>query len=230
MQAQQAAQAAEFQAQQAAQADLHRRQLEAMAQHSLRQMQDVAGYFQSLQIPGVTMPPLPTSLYAPPPLPVVPSPVGTPVSIYMVVYCYSLCGHPAGTNEIASPLHRYSRRLRTRLLQVALLHSTGCRLARVHTTRGQVAFLLCLRSRGPPGLQAALRHRGGRSRRHHRSRGGIRGKVGALHTLGTARRLSDAYVSYVRIMLDLSWMLDMHVGFVIYVGLVLICYARWLDL
>jgi hypothetical protein len=219
MQAQQAAQAAEFQAQQAAQADLHRRQLEAMAQHSLRQMQDVAGYFQSLQIPGVTMPPLPTSLYAPPPLPVVPSPEGTPVSIYMVVYCFSLCGHPAGTNKIASPLYRYSRRLRTRLLQVALLHSTGCHLARLHSTRGQVAFLLCLRSRGPPGLQATLR-----------SRGGLRGKVGALHTLGTARRLSDAYVSYVRIMLDLSWMLDMHVGFVIYVGLVLICYARWLDL
>jgi hypothetical protein len=92
----------------------------------------------------------------------------------MVVYCFSLCGHPAGTNEIASPLYRYSRRLRTRLLQVALLHSTGCHLARLHSTRGQVAFLLSLRS----------------------SRGGLRGKVGALHTLGTARRTDLVMVMF----------------------------------
>ena len=85
----------------------------------------------------------------------------------MVVYCFSLCSHPAGTNEIASPLCRHSRRVRTRLLQVALLHSTGGRLARLvrlHSTRGQVAFLR-LRSTGTPGGQAAIfRRPGGRSR------------------------------------------------------------------
>jgi len=105
----------------------------------------------------------------------------------MVVYCFSLCGHPAGTNEIASPLCRHSRRVRTRLLQVALLHSTGgrlARLARLHSTRGQVAFLR-LRSTGTPGGQAAIfRRLGGRSRVALRSKGGLRGHLGALHTLG----------------------------------------------
>ena len=73
------AQLAELQAQQAAQAEAHRRQLEAVQQHAARQMQDVAAYFQGLQIPSLVLPPLPTSLLAPVQFP---SPVGTPVSIY----------------------------------------------------------------------------------------------------------------------------------------------------
>lgn len=80
LEARQAAQAAEFEAKQAAQAEAHRRELEAYQQHAVRQMQDVAAYFGGLQIPGVTLPPLPTSLFAPPPFPV-PNPIGTPVSI-----------------------------------------------------------------------------------------------------------------------------------------------------
>lgn len=73
---------AELEARQAAQEEAHRRQIEAYQQFSVRQMQDVAAYFQGLQIPGVTLPPLPTSLFTPPPFPCpIPTPTGTPVSI-----------------------------------------------------------------------------------------------------------------------------------------------------
>ena len=130
----------------------------------------------------------------------------------MVVYCFSLCGHPAGTNEIASPLCRHSRRVRTRLLQVALLHSTGgrlARLARLHSTRGQVPFLrLC--STGTLGGQAAIfRRPGGRSRVALRSKGGLRGHLGALHTLGAmGTKGRSRYLSFR------FWTCDGYVGLV----------------
>jgi hypothetical protein len=45
-----------------------------------------------------------------------------------ITFCFSLCGHPAGTNYITCPLCRLSRRVRTRLQVLALhqvfLHST----------------------------------------------------------------------------------------------------------
>ena len=44
-----------------------------MMQHSAHQMQDVASYFQTLQIPGVTLPPVHPSLFTPLPPP---SPIG----------------------------------------------------------------------------------------------------------------------------------------------------------
>jgi hypothetical protein len=116
----------------------------------------------------------------------------------MVVYCFSFCGDPPGTNGIASPLYRRSRRVRTRL-QVVRLHSTGCHLARLdrlHSTRGQVAFLLRRRSRDTPGLQAALLRRSGGRSTQRRSKGGISGKVGALHTLGTAGRTEFVLVMF----------------------------------
>ena len=80
LQAQQTAQAAEFEAKRLAQEEAQRREMEAYQQHSQRQMQDMAAFFRGLQIPGVTLPPVPSSLLAPPPFPIT-NPQGTPVSI-----------------------------------------------------------------------------------------------------------------------------------------------------
>ena len=59
----------------------------------------------------------------------------------MVVYSFSLCGPPIDTHEFASPLCSNSRRVRTRLLKVALLHRPGGQLAllkvAVHTPGGE---------------------------------------------------------------------------------------------
>jgi len=115
-----------------------------------------------------------------------------------IAYCFSLCGHPAGTNEITCPLCRNSRRVRTRLLQVptlhwALLHCTGGRLtrpSRLRPSRGQVPLLLHRRSRGTPGPTRCSRQR--------RSQGGLHGsKVGALGPLGTPGRARYLYCPLV---------------------------------
>ena len=59
----------------------------------------------------------------------------------MVVYFFSLCGPPVDTHEFASPLCSHSRRVRTGLLKVALLHRPGGQLAllkvAVHTPGGE---------------------------------------------------------------------------------------------
>jgi hypothetical protein len=71
----------------------------------------------------------------------------------MFVHCFGLCGHHAGTNEIASPLCRHIQRVRTRLLEMALLQAMSGRLLPLsHNSRG----LRGLRSMGPPRGQAAL--------------------------------------------------------------------------
>ena len=93
----------------AARDEAHRRHMEAQQQHTRRQISDLVGYFQSIQ--SSTAPPLPASLFAPPP---VSAPAGSPVSIYMFVYCFGLCGRPADTNEFASILCSICRGVRTR--------------------------------------------------------------------------------------------------------------------
>ena len=114
-----------------------------------------------------------------------------------IACCFSLCGHPAGTNEITCPLCRNSRRVRTRLqvsaLHWALLHRTGGRLtrpSRLRASRGQVPLLLHRRSRGTSGPTRRSRRR--------RSQGGLRGsKVGALGPLGTPGRARYLYCPLV---------------------------------
>ena len=66
----------------------------------------------------------------------------------MFVHCFGLCGHHAGTNEIASPLYRHNQRVRTRVLEMS-----GRLLPLSHNSRG----LRGLRSMGSPRGQAALR-------------------------------------------------------------------------
>jgi hypothetical protein len=177
--AQQAAQEEAHRQQLAAQQEAHRRQLEAVQEHSAREMKEFASFFQGLEIPGFRCPPLPPVMFAPPPVlapPPVSSPLGTPVSFYQSIYCFFLCGHPAITNEIASPLCSNSRRVQTRL-HMAILQAMCGRLARLplsHNSRGQVAFLLGLRTRGPPGGLATLRlpsrlDPGGRTPAHRKS-------------------------------------------------------------
>ena len=65
----------------------------------------------------------------------------------MVVYSFSLYGPPVDTHEFASPLCSHSRRVRTRLLKVALLHRPG----------GQLALLKV--AVYTPGEEAASRYR-----------------------------------------------------------------------
>jgi hypothetical protein len=81
--AQQAAQEEAHRQQLAAQQEAHRRQLEAIQEHSARQMKEFASFFQGLEIPSFRCPPFPSVIFAPPPVlspPLVPSPLGTPVS------------------------------------------------------------------------------------------------------------------------------------------------------
>jgi hypothetical protein len=56
----------------------------------------------------------------------------------MVVYYFSLCGPPSNTHEFTSPLCSHSRRVRTRLLMVALLHSSGGQVALLHCTENNL--------------------------------------------------------------------------------------------
>jgi hypothetical protein len=144
-------------------------------------MKEFVSFFQGLEIPGFRCPPLPPVMFAPPPVlapPPIPSPLGTPVSFYQSIYCFCLCSHPAGTNEIASPLCSNSQRVRTRL-HMAILQAMCGRLARLplsHSSRGLVAFLL------------------GRTPAHRKSDRprGLRGQLGALHTtVATGRRTSE---------------------------------------
>jgi hypothetical protein len=114
LRAQQAAQEEAHWQQLAAQQEAHRRQLEVVQEHSARQMKEFVSFFQDLEIPGFRCPLLPPVIFAPPPVlapPPVHSPLGTPVSFYQSIYCFCLCGHPAITNEIASPLCSNSRRV-----------------------------------------------------------------------------------------------------------------------
>lgn len=150
----------------AARDEAHRRHMEAQQQHTQRQISDLVSYFQSIQSSGA--PPLPASLFAPPPVPPpVPAPAGSPVSIYMFVYCFGLCGRPAGTNEIAYILCSISRGVRTRPLHQA----TGGRLVLMATLGCPTALLRA------PGTRTRTSRRQGRPC-------GRRGQVGALHTLG----------------------------------------------
>ena len=109
----------------------------------------------------------------------------------MVVYCFSFCGRPPGTNEFASLLCSHSRRVRYRLLYMAFRRLLQVALLR--TTGGQVAFL---RSPSTPGGQLALlRTTGGKVgnvvlRPGHTV--GKVGKMGVLHTLG-AKVSSDGF-------------------------------------
>jgi hypothetical protein len=156
--------------------------MEAQQQHTQRQISDLVSYFQSIQSSGA--PPLPASLFAPPPVPPpVPAPAGSPVSIYIFVYCFDLCCRPARTNEIAYILCSISRGVRTRPLHQA----TGGRLVlmatRVRSTRG----LVPIRSTATLGCPTALLRAPGTRTRTSRRQGrpcGRRGQVGALHTLG----------------------------------------------
>ena len=166
----------------AARDEAHRRHMEAQQQHTQRQISDLVGYFQSIQ--SSTAPPLPASLFAPPPVPPpVPAPAGSPVSIYMFVYCFGLCGRPADTNEIASISCSISRGVRTR----PLLQAAGGRLVlmatRVRSTRGLVPIRSTATLGCPATLLRALDTRTCTSRRQGRPCG-RRGQVGALHTLG----------------------------------------------
>ena len=136
MRAQQAAQQAReaareeaYRQQLAAQQEAHRQAMLAFQQQSQQQMtqfaSSISSYFQGLEIPNYRPPPLQVMFTPPPvvlpPLPDLP-PVRTPVSYWQPIYCFRLCGHPLGTNEIAYP-YSCSRRLRTRLRQLDLLHS-----------------------------------------------------------------------------------------------------------
>jgi hypothetical protein len=127
-----------------------------------------------------------------------------------IACCFSLCGHPAGTNYITWPLCRLRRRVRTRLQVLALhwvlLHSTpGQRTRRtprsstcgllLHSRRATPRGRRRRRSRGlgrPTGSTRRRRSQGGHSCSQgglSRSQGGLRRtKVGALRLLGTAPR------------------------------------------
>jgi hypothetical protein len=123
-----------------------------------------------------------------------------------IAFCFSLCGHPTGTNYITCPLCRLRRRVRTRLQVLALhrvfLHSTrptrptprsrtrGLHHRRRATPRGRgrrrSGGLAC-----PTGTTTHRKGQGGLSCRysHSHSQGGLRwSKVGALGPLGTAPR------------------------------------------
>jgi hypothetical protein len=155
--------------------------MEAQQQHTQRQISDLVSYFQSIQSSGA--PPLPASLFAPPPVPPpVPAPAGSPVSIYMFVYCFGLCGRPAGTNEIAYILCSISRGVRTRPLHQAAGGRLVLMATQVRSTRG----LVPIRSTAILGCPTALLHASGTRTRTSRRQGrpcGRHGQVGALHTL-----------------------------------------------
>jgi hypothetical protein len=100
-----------------------------------QRMQDMVAFMASIQIPGVVVP---QSLLAPL-VPPTPPTLGTSVSIYIwLLKSFSLCSPRADTNEFHSPLCSHSRRVRTRLLLVAHLHRSGCRVTLPHTPGGQV--------------------------------------------------------------------------------------------
>jgi hypothetical protein len=117
-----------------------------------------------------------------------------------ITFCFSLCGHPAGTNYITCPLCRLSRRVQTRLQVLALhqvfLHST--RPTPHSRTRGLHRRKPTRRGRGrrrsgglacPTGTTTRRRGQGGlrHSHSHKLSLVGVRwSKVGALGPLGTA--------------------------------------------
>jgi hypothetical protein len=119
-----------------------------------------------------------------------------------ITFCFSLCGHPAGTNYITCPLCKLNRRVRTRLQVLALhrvfLHST--RPTPRSRTRGLHRHRPTRRGRGrrrsggltrPTGTTTRRRGQGGlrRSHSHNLSQGGVRwSKVGELEPLGTAPR------------------------------------------
>jgi len=153
----------------AARDEAHRRHMEAQQQHTQRQISDLVGYFQSIQ--SSTAPPLPASLFAPPP---VSAPAGSPVSIYMFVYCFGLCGRPADTNEFASILCSISRGVRTQ----PLLQAVGGRLllmaTQVRSTRG----LVPIHSMATPGCPAALLRAPGTRTRISRCQGRPCGRRG----------------------------------------------------
>jgi hypothetical protein len=119
-----------------------------------------------------------------------------------IAFCFSLCGHPAGTNYITCPLCRLSRRVRNRL-QVLALHRVF-----LHSTRPTLRSRTCgLHRRGPTRRGRGRRRSGGlahptgtttrrrgqgglrRSHNHDLSQAGVRwSKVGAPGPLGTAPR------------------------------------------
>jgi hypothetical protein len=120
-----------------------------------------------------------------------------------IACCFSLCGHPAGTNYITWPLCRRRRWVRTRLqvpaLHWVLLHTTAgqptrpsprsrtCGLLHSHraTPRGRTSR----RSRGTSGRHSRGFGRPTRRTRWRHSQAGLRGsKVGALGPLGMAPR------------------------------------------
>jgi hypothetical protein len=120
-----------------------------------------------------------------------------------IACCFSLCSHPVGTNYITWPLCRRHRRVRTRLLVLALhwvlLHPTAGQPTRpspcsrtcglLHSRRATPRGHTCIRSRGTLGRRSrGFGRPTGRTRRRH-SQVGLRGsKVGALGPLGTAPR------------------------------------------
>ena len=75
----------------------------------------------------------------------------------MVVYCFSFRGHPPGINEFTSLLCSHSRRIRRRLLYMALRRLLQVALLR--TTGGQGVQVAFLRSSDTPGGQLALLRR-----------------------------------------------------------------------
>ena len=163
----------ELAAELAARDEAHRRHMEAQQQHTQRQISDLVGYFQSIH--SSTAPPLPASLFAPPPVPPpVPAPAGSPVSVYMFVYCFGLCGRPADTNEFASILCSISRGVRTQ----PLLQAVGGRLllmaTQVRSTRG----LVPIHSMATPGCPAALLRAPGTRTRISRCQGRPCGRRG----------------------------------------------------
>ena len=157
--------------------------MEAEQQHTQRQISDLVGYFQSIQ--SSTAPPLPASLFAPPPVPPhVSAPCGeSGECIYMFVYCFGLCGRSADTNEIASISCSISRGVRTRPLHQVAVGRLVLMATRVRSPRG----LVPIRSTATLGCLAALLSAPGtRTRTSCRQDRpcGRRGQVGALHTLG----------------------------------------------
>jgi hypothetical protein len=98
-------------------------------------MQDMVAFMVSIPIPGVVVP---QSLLAPL-VPPTPPTLDTPVSIYIwLLKSFSLYDPRVDTNEFHSPLCSHSLWVRTRLLLVALLHRSGCRVTLPHTPGGQV--------------------------------------------------------------------------------------------
>jgi hypothetical protein len=117
-----------------------------------------------------------------------------------IAYCFSLCGHPTGTNYITWPLCRHRRRVRTRLQVAAfhwvLLHNTIGQLTRpsprsrtcglLHSRRATPRGRTRRHSRGTPGRCSRGFGRPTGRTRQRRRQGSLRGsKVGALGPMGT---------------------------------------------